>query len=254
MPELGLQIYGSGALAFLVAAALAGGLARGFSGFGAALIFVPLASAAVGPRLAAPLLLVIDMIAAAPLLPGGWRRADKRAVGLMTLGALAGVPTGAWILSRTDPLAVRWAIAALTVAMLGLLMSGWRYRDRPRAPLTVGVGGISGVLSGVAQVGGPPVVAYWLSGPNRPETIRANIVLYFALSSVLAGLSYWGAGLMSSRLVGLMLLTAPAYGVGLYAGTRAFGLADEATFRRVCFGLIALAALLSLPLLDELLR
>ena len=45
---------------FLIAAALAAGLARGFSGFGAALIFVPLASAVVGPQVAVPLLLVVD--------------------------------------------------------------------------------------------------------------------------------------------------------------------------------------------------
>jgi uncharacterized protein len=32
-----------------LAAALVAGLARGFSGFGAALIFVPIASAALGP-------------------------------------------------------------------------------------------------------------------------------------------------------------------------------------------------------------
>src|SRR5262249_51906986 len=40
-------------------------LVRGFSGFGSALIFVPLASTAIGPQAAAPLLLIIDGVAAA---------------------------------------------------------------------------------------------------------------------------------------------------------------------------------------------
>jgi uncharacterized protein len=40
-------------LAFLIAASFVASLARGFSGFGGALIFMPLASAAVGPQAAA---------------------------------------------------------------------------------------------------------------------------------------------------------------------------------------------------------
>jgi len=54
--------------------------ARGFSGFGSALIFMPLASSMASPRLVAVLLLIIDFVAAAPLLPGAWerRRTAKR--------------------------------------------------------------------------------------------------------------------------------------------------------------------------------
>ena len=53
-------------------------LARGFSGFGGALIFVPLASAAVGPQAAAPVLLVIDGIAQLALMKNAWAEADRR--------------------------------------------------------------------------------------------------------------------------------------------------------------------------------
>jgi hypothetical protein len=52
-------------LAAIVAALLAG-LARGFSGFGSALIFIPLASAALGPRVAAPLLVLVDNLTTRP--------------------------------------------------------------------------------------------------------------------------------------------------------------------------------------------
>lgn len=68
------------------------GLARGFSGFGAALIFMPLAGSVVGPRVAAPLLLIIDAITAIGLIPNAWRRSDRRGVGIMAIGALIGVP------------------------------------------------------------------------------------------------------------------------------------------------------------------
>src|SRR4030081_2366338 len=107
---LGLEDYRSASLAYILIAAFVAGLARGFSGFGSALIFIPLASSIIGAKLASPLLLVIDLVAAAPLIPNGWRQADRRDVGTMLLGSLIGVPIGAWALTQMDGLAVRWMV------------------------------------------------------------------------------------------------------------------------------------------------
>lgn len=236
----------------LLATAFVAGLARGFSGFGTALIFVPVASALLGPKTAVPLLLVMDAIVAVGMIPGAWRIGNRAEVGLMSIGALLGVPLGAYVLAISDPIALRWAIVALVVGLLALLVSGWRYHGRPKLPLTVGVGAVAGLLSGAAQVGGPPVVAYWLGGAIPARTVRANIVLYFAVSTVLSMASYLAGGLIEYRVLLLTALTAPAYAVGLWLGARLFGFADEATFRRICFALIAGAAILGLPLWDSL--
>lgn len=254
MSALGLADYATTALLGLVASALVAGLARGFSGFGAALIFVPLASTVVSPRTAAPLLLIVDMVMAAGLIPNAWRHADRPDVRTMLLGTLIGVPFGTWVLTTGDPIAIRWAIALLIVPLLALLMTGWRYHAKPAAPVTIGVGSVAGFLSGLAQVGGPPIVLYWLGRKDRSETVRANIVLYFAMSTVIALASYVVGGIMTTDVFGLALLIAPIYGVGLLVGSRMFGLASETTFRRICYGLIAMAGLISLPVLDGVIR
>jgi uncharacterized membrane protein YfcA len=241
-------------LLFLVVSALTAGLARGFSGFGGALIFVPLASAAVGPRLAAPILLVVDAVAAAGLIPDAWRRGGKREVGTMAVGAAFGVPVGSWLLTKTDPLAVRWALAAVVAGLLLLLISGWQYRGRRTSPVTVGVGGIAGLLSGSVQIGGPPVVAFWLSSPLRADVVRANIVLFFAVSSVFSGIAYLAGGLITKSVLALSLIVGPTYGLGIYLGSHLFGIASETTFRRICYGLIGIATVLSLPTFDRLWR
>ena len=95
------------------------------------------------------------------------------------LGALVGVPTGVYLLTHLDPLTIRWAIIGICAALLALLLSGWRYHGRPKPPLTVGVGALSGLFSGASQVGGPPVIAYSLGGAIPANIVRANIVLYF---------------------------------------------------------------------------
>lgn len=251
---LGLENYSFAQLAFIVTSAFVAGMARGFSGFGSALIFIPLASSIIGARLASPLLLVIDFVAAAPLIPNAWQHAERRDVSVMLLGTIIGVPVGTWALTQMDPVAVRWMIVALIVPMLALLMSGWRYRGTPTALLTVAVGAIAGFFNGVAQVGGPPVVLYWLRDVTAARVVRANIILFFAISSVFTTISYLAGGVLTTSVLGLALLTGPAFGIGLWLGSRMFGLASDENFRRACYGLIALAALISLPLFDGLLR
>jgi uncharacterized membrane protein YfcA len=241
------------ALAALMAVALVASIARGFSGFGAALIFMPLASAVTQPRTAAALLLIIDLVAAAPFAPNAWKKADRRAVGLMVLGALLTVPLGTYALTRLDPVITRWIISTFVAALLALLISGWRYHGKAHPAATIGVGGASGFCSGLAQTGGPPVVAYWLGQPIAGAVARANIILYFALSDVVSFTSYVAAGILTSDILRLALFVGPVYGLGLFIGARLFGVASETLFRRICYSLIALAVLVSLPALDPLL-
>ena len=241
-------------LGLLLATALVAGLARGFSGFGGALIFVPVASAVIGPRSAAPLLLIVDAVAALGLIPDAWRRAGKTEVGTMSLGAMVGVPFGTYVLARSDVSTLRWGIVIVVASLLALLISGWRYHGRPSAALTAGVGCLAGFCSGAAQIGGPPVVAYWLGGASPSGIVRANVVLYFAASTVLTAASYVAGNLITPPIIALAMASAPVYGIGLLAGSRVFGRAGEATFRRICYGLIACAAVVGLPALDGILR
>ncbi len=244
----------AGTLAFLLAVTLAASVARGFSGFGAALIFIPLASALLGPHAAVPLLLVTDGVMAAGMIPDALRKAKRREVMTMALGALVGVPAGTWLLTSLDPLTLRWGIVALAALMLALLVSGWRYLGRPKPPLTMLVGLISGFFSGAAQVGGPPVVAYWLGSMTSAQTVRANIVLFFAITTAIGAIGYVWGGLITPQTLLLALVLAPVYGFGTWAGSRMFGLASDRTFRRICLAMIAGATLVSMPILDPWLR
>jgi uncharacterized membrane protein YfcA len=238
----------------LCAIAFVSGTARGFSGFGAALIFMPLASSVAPPRLVAALLLVIDFISAAPLLPDAWRKADRRATAVIVLGALIGVPVGTYFLSVLDPVTTRWIISCFVTALLLLLLSGWRYRGKDHAWLSVGIGGLSGFCSGLAQTGGPPIVGYWLGRPIAPIVARANIVLFFGASDVFSMISYITTGLIGRESLALSLVVGPAYALGVAFGASLFGRASEKVFRRICYGLIAIAVITGLPVLDSVLR
>lgn len=238
----------SATLTLLMLVSLVAGLSRGFSGFGAALIFVPLASAFVGPKLAAPILVIIDGVFASHLIPSAWKLGDRRDVSLMFMGALVGVPLGTLVLTHYQPLTLRWLIAVMAAVMLVLLASGWRYRGKPHALATVAVGSISGLFSGIAQIGGPPVVSYWMGTDTAHAKLRANIILYFAASSILSVITYLWGGLMSIEILKFSLFAGPAYGLGTFIGSKLFGFASPAVFRMNSLGLIAFAVLASLPI------
>ena len=93
---------------FVVGVALVSGVVRGFSGFGGALIFIPLASATLGPKIAVPMFYLFDLGSATPYGAMALPRCRWREVLPMILGYWVTLPVGAWLLSNIDPLAVRW--------------------------------------------------------------------------------------------------------------------------------------------------
>jgi uncharacterized membrane protein YfcA len=238
----------------ICAIALVSGAARGFSGFGSALIFMPLASSIAAPRLVAALLLIIDFIGSAPLIPNAWKQADRKATAIMALGALVGVPIGTWLLSRLEPVTTRWIISAFVFALLLLLLSGWRYRGKDHTAISIGIGGLSGFCSGLAQTGGPPIVGYWLGRPIASVIQRANIVLFFAASDFFSLISYALSGLITADAIRFSIVVGPVYAIGVWFGASLFGRASETLFRGICYALIAAAVLIGLPALDGVLR
>src|ERR1700737_2916468 len=198
----------------ICAIAFVSGTARGFSGFGSALIFMPLASSMAAPRLVAALLLIIDFVAAAPLVPNAWKHADRKATAVTVLGALIGVPIGTYFLSRVDPVTTRWIISAFVFALLLLLLSGWRYRGKDHPTLSVGIGGLSGFCSGLAQTGGPPIVGYWLGRPIASKIARANILLFFGASDFFSTVSYSLTGLITSDAIRLSFVVGTVSAIG----------------------------------------
>lgn len=238
----------------LVLATIAAGLVRGFAGFGAGLIVMPVASALIDPRLAAATFLIIDTVLTLPMIPSAVRKCHWPTVLPAAIGALCTVPIGAYVLINADVSLLRWGIPILILAMLALLLSGSRYHGAPIWQASLGVGGIAGFLGGVAQIPGPPVVTYWMAGPLPAATIRANLITFFAISTVGSVLSYLAGGLFTLEIVQYLVVVAPAYALSVWIGTRGFSRASEASFRKIAYGLIAIAAITSLPVLDTILR
>src|SRR5258708_26977336 len=199
---------------------------------------MPLASSLAPPPLVAAVLLVIDIVAAALRVPNAWRHADRRAVAIMGLGSLVGTPLGTYALTQLDPLTTRWIISAFVSVLLVLLVSGWRYRGKDHLPIAVGIGGLSGFCSGLAQTGGPPIVAYWLGRPIVAVIARANILLFFAASDLFSAASYSLAGLITPGAVKFSAVVRPPHSIWGLLCAPPFARASHVLFRSICYALI----------------
>jgi uncharacterized protein len=242
------------ALAVLTVAALVGGLVRGFTGFGFAMVFVPIATIAVGPKAAAALIWFMDIPFAWPLAAASFRRVAWRELLPLLAGAIVAAPLGVWILVNADPLTARWIVAIAILCGVTALATGWRYRGSPGTPLSLGVGGLAGTASGLAQLGGMPIAIFWLAAQkNDARQTRDNLNGFFAVLPIFTGVIYWWTGVLNWASVMQALPLLVPYGLGLLAGALLFPIASEQTFRRLAYAVIFMAALLAVPLVDPLL-
>jgi uncharacterized membrane protein YfcA len=241
---------------FLAALAIAvlSGLVRGFSGFGSALIYIPLVAAVYDPRVAAVTLLVIDSIGGTPLGIRALPHCNWREVLPIFFAAAVAVPLGTMALLVADPTLLRWFIAILVLSLLALLIVGWRYHGRPRVPVTIGVGLFSGFGGGAVQIAGPPVIIYWLGGDNPAAKARANLLVYFMLNNVVLCVSYFWQGLFAVDVVVLGLVLAVPFLAAVAAGAYYFHGTSEQLYRRIAYLIVAVAALISMPVFDAWLR
>jgi hypothetical protein len=253
LPMLSAALADRRFVAAVVIAALSG-FVRGFSGFGSALVYIPLISAVYEPRIAAPTLLLIDLAGSAPFTIRELPRCNWREVGPVTAAAAVAVPVGVMALVLIDPIVLRWAIAALVLGLLAVLISGWRYHGAPSLPVSAGVGLFAGFGSGAVQIAGPAVIVFWLGGASDSITVRANLMVFFLLMDAITGVAYVVQGVITTDVIALSVLLGAPFILAMWAGAHWFHGASDLAYRRAAYAIIVVSAIVSLPLWDAWFR
>jgi uncharacterized membrane protein YfcA len=228
-------------------AALVAALVRGFSGFGAGLIFMPIAAACLGPKEAAGILYIVDTILILPFVARAVPRADWHDVLPLGLGAILAVPPGVAVLLYADPIPLRWGLSIAILVSIGALAAGLRYTGPTRVPLSLAVGAVAGFLSGSVQIPGPPVLIYWLGRKVVSRTMRANAIVFFMFTTVISGIGFLYGGIFTTEVMAKSAALFPAYAIGIFAGSLCFGRASDATYRSIAYATILISALISMP-------
>ena len=225
-----------------VAAVLLAGVVRGFSGFGAAMIMVPVLAALYGPVRAVPIALLLEMAVSLPLVPPAVRLVDWKRISLLLVSAGVAIPLGVWALRTLDEAVTRYILSAIVISAVILLASGFRYAGRPGIAPTIATGMASGAMNGLAGMAGPPVVFFYLSGSDGAATSRASFIVYFAVVDLFALAIFALAGAFERDGVLLAALLAAPFVLGGMIGARLFGKASDRFYRLVALTILAAIA------------
>ena len=239
---LDVPLYGFAAIA---AATLLGGILRGFTGgAGAVVVVMPVLSAFVGAREAVPVGVSLMLLTGFQLGRRALRDADLRETAMLSIACILLIPAGAWLLFTVDEALMRRAVAVMAILFAAILLSGWRHTG-PRGPVVAGLaGGLSGLISGAVGMGGPPMFLYVMSGTAPAHVQRGTIALSSSITPVATLIAMAVAGAFVPRVFWLILVLAPVFAFGTWAGARFFGRVDEALFRRLALGaMIVVSAL-----------
>lgn len=212
-------------------AAFAGAVSQSVSGFGYALLVVPVLTVVAGPRAAVVTMTAIGV----PLVVVNawrWRHHLRGRIAILLTGtALIGMPVGAWVLRDADERALTAAVGLVVIAMTVAIWRGLRVPPGTATLTTAGV--LSGAFATSTGTNGPPLVVALDAEGLAPDAFRATLQTVFALEGTLALLTFWAGGLVTSSLVPAIVAGLIGAAGGALAGDQVARRVDRAWFRSI---------------------
>jgi hypothetical protein len=245
---------GLAGLAALAVTTLMGAALQAAFGFGFAILAAPIFLATIGTGAAIQLLVVLHVVLVSLVVPGTWQAAPKPLLGWLAAGALAGFPLGLMLFLAADARALQLSVGVATVIFslllayreLGSPATSARDPERPdafRAGTALLVGALSGLLTSVLVMPGPPAMIYTRTLDLAKQASRALSHSFFGFCYVMATVLHaFFAGMHGSVWLVAAVL-APCVLVGSMAGTRAAHFLSEERFRRAVLALLILSGL-----------
>lgn len=221
------------------------GVVRGFAGFGFSALCVAGMSLYLPPAQVVPPVFMLEVLASLSLLRGAWQHVDWRWLGWLVAGNALCIPLGVALLAFVAETPLRALIGSLLLVAALLLRSGWQLALPPGSGLRLTTGMISGLVNGVAAIGGIAVAVMLSAAPIAPAALRATMIYLFLFTDLYA--LAWAAllpALHADQLLGaasvtLTLWLAPAMLVGIWIGQRRFAGVSPQRFRRWVLDLLA---------------
>lgn len=193
----------------------------GLTGFGAAMMAMPMLVLVVPLKFAVPMMVLLDLVATSLVGLRTWRRLSWRDTAQIFPFMLIGVGLGATMLVHLHS---GWLLVGLGVFIVVISWRNLRNLGAAFRPLHAGwaapAGTVGGVFSALFGTGGPIYTIYLARRLADQETFRATISAVIFLSSVVRLASFAMGGLfLQEGLLPLALWLLPASLLGVFLGS-----------------------------------
>jgi uncharacterized protein len=231
--------------AVLLFGALAGGFVSGLAGFGTALMALGIWLYVLTPAIAVPLVLICSVSSQLSTLPSMWRLMDFKLALPFVLGGLAGMPIGALLVARADPIVFKLSVGVMLIVFPTALYFA-------RAPMKISFGGriadavvgfAAGILGGLAGLSGP-LPTLWASVRGWTKDQRRGVFQIFNGMVLGAALALQiASGFVAREVFWLALLALPGTLVGARIGMWTYRSLSDRNFYDIVLGLLFLSGL-----------
>ncbi|BBL81043.1 hypothetical protein RxyAA322_28970 [Rubrobacter xylanophilus] len=220
-------------LLLALGAAFAAGAVSGLTGFGLALVGVPLLLFVYDPATVVVLVMAFSLLINAAVVQDSWRKVDRRLVVALAPPALVGVLCGTEVLRVAGEERLRLAVGVLVVLSALLMLRDVRLPGTGSRAAPPVAGFLGGALSTSVGLAAPPVVLLLASRGLPKANFRATSALFFLVMSVFGAVALAARGLIPEGSLPLAAVLLPAALAGKLAGTALLGRIPEALFRRI---------------------
>jgi hypothetical protein len=231
-------IAGAVGIAFLSAAT------QSLTGFGFALVMVPLLSLFWDVKLAVVTSTLLSSLSLVPLVVEvrRWIRLSK--VVPLAMGSLVGVPLGLLIFTRIDADLLKVCVASVVIMASLLLYFAPQFSvGGPPLAGSMVAGMLSGMLRASTSMGGPPLVLYMLGREREVEAFRSTVLTVFLFNSVLTVTGLAIAGEIGGEVLAATGVAVPALALGLLAGAWLRSRVQQEVFRTLVLAVLVLTSI-----------
>jgi uncharacterized membrane protein YfcA len=182
---------------------------QALTGFGSALIAMPLLIGVVGIDTAAPLFALIAQTASIGILIRYRKQWQWREVWRVAVGALIAIPIGVWGAHRLEEHTVMVMLGFLTTGYAAYSLIGLRVPAIQNQHWAYGIGMVAGLLHGAYNTGGPPLVIYGNSQQWQPRAFKSNLQSLFFINGFLALATHFATGHITGHILLQYLIAIP---------------------------------------------
>jgi hypothetical protein len=216
----------------------------GMTGFGAAMVAVPLLVQFLPLQFAVPLVVLFDLVCTALVGGRNWRQVSRGELKRLFPWMLLGIALGVTLLHNAG---AKWPLMLLGTFVLAVCIKGLR-----RAPATTTAplsghwafpfGVFGGIFSALFGTGGPIYTIYLSRRLDALDQFRATISVVILLSGVIRAVAFGSAGLYSQpEILSVAAVLLPVSLLGLFAGSRLRTRVPAEMLKRSIFVLLAIA-------------
>lgn len=219
---------------------------RSMTGFGSALISIPLLALVFDLKVIVPLEAILEVAISVLLLRAVYREIDRHTVIPMMIGVAVGALIGVYGLSTVETPLLKRIFGLAIVAYATFLFFDQRpLRYQPTNMgwgFTAGLGG--GLIGGTVGTSGPPYVIYLSYRLRDKSILRATLIALFAFDGLWRIGLFTATGLLTQEILWATATVIPALTLGTWLGHRAHFNISQRRFMQLVAIVLAVAGLL----------